>query len=181
MSETAPRARQSAYSRVRTDELIQIHRSRWELAQRVAELEAEARRQSAVARQMAERAADAEYRQRELLKAIASAVDDCEDALRIAAARQAGLVDAAGRQDGRWQRRFARLRGSLAACLQRSGVSYRVPSGLPAADFDAVHSALPTGAVPVGEIVEVLRPGIVWNNRPLRLALVVVAAAPEGQ
>lgn len=165
-------------SAVRTEELVRVYRSRWELENRAAALEAEVRDQTSLARDLRARLATLDYQQRELLKGISKILVDCDDTLHVESSRLRGAHpdDPAVRQSRKWNRRVERIRANLAACLTSHGVSMHSPDGVPNPDLDTIHSALQTDAVTPGEIVEVLRPGMLWNGSLLRYSLVVVAA-----
>ncbi len=170
-----------SHSAVRAEELVRVHRSRWELENRVAALEAEAREQADDARDLRARLAAVEFQQRELLKGVVKLADDCDDTLKLGN-MQLSAADpegAAARQDRKWRRRVERIRSNVEACLAANGVSLRTPAGVPDPELDTIHSRLDTDAVPQGEVVEVLRPGILWNESLLRYSLVVVASPPD--
>lgn len=166
---------------LRTEELVRVYRSRWELENRTEELEARVREQTAAMRELRDRLAKAEFQQREMLKGIARVVDDCDDTLQVESSRvsSADPDDPALRQGRKWSRRVERIRANLAACLDGNGVTLRSPSGLPDPELDRIHSVQVTDAAPAGEIIDVLRPGILWNGAALRCSLVVVAAPPD--
>lgn len=115
------------------------------------------------------------------LKEIASVVDECDDTLHIEEARLsvANPEDPATIQSRKWFRKVDRVRWKLMDALSFTGVSLRMPSGKPDLEMDAIHSVAYQLDTPDGEIVRVLRPGLLWNSNLLRHALVVVSASDE--
>jgi molecular chaperone GrpE (heat shock protein) len=165
----------------RAEAMLELARSRWELENRTATLEAEIGEQTEVARELRERIHRLDYQQRELLKNLASVVDDCDDTLQVEALRLNGgdPDDPAVQQARKWYRKIERLRQSIMDRLSGYGVSMRNPVGMPSPDLDTIHSTIETDALAPGEIVKVLRPGLLWNGTILRCSLVVVAALCE--
>jgi molecular chaperone GrpE (heat shock protein) len=158
--------------------LVEICRSRWELQRRVSALESEVDEQAAVARELREKIAKMDCQHRDLLKDIAKIVDDCDDMLQIESKRliASQSEDLDGRQSSRCCRRLERTRASLMDRLTSQGVSVRNPVGKPNAELDRLHSTVETEAHEPGEIVKVLRTGLLWKGSVLRSSLVVVSA-----
>jgi molecular chaperone GrpE (heat shock protein) len=170
----------------RMEAILDVCRSRWELENRTAALEGEISEQTAVARELREHAEETDRRQRELLRGIAKIVDDCDDILQVEGLRlsDADPEDPVHRQVRRWYQRIEQMRAGLMARLTDYGVTARNPVGLPSPELDTVHGVIETDAIPAGEIVKVLRSGLLWNGSVLRCSLVVVAApcdSPDGR
>lgn len=160
-----------------TQELISVYRDRWVLVNRVAALEAALREQADVTRELRARLSAAEFQQRELLMKVALVTEDCGDTIRLEAAQLNGAdpIGPAVRIGRRWHRRVERIQAKLESCLSAQGISLRVPKGAPNPELDVPHSFQETNAAPPGEIVEVLRPAILWNGSLLRNSIVIVA------
>jgi molecular chaperone GrpE (heat shock protein) len=175
---TEPKSERS----VRAEAIVDMCRSRWELENRNAAIETEIGEQAALARDLRERINKMDYQQRELLKNLAKIVDDCDDTLQVEIFRlnDADPDDPIVRQARKWYRKVDRTRQNLMDRLNAYGVSTRNPVGIPSPDLDTIHSSMETDAIAPGEIVKVLRPGLLWNGTILRCSLVVVAA-PETQ
>src|SRR5947209_8612610 len=96
----------------RTEAVVDLCRSRWELESRNAALEAEIGEQTAVARELRERFNKVDYQQRELLKGLAKVVDDCDDTLQVESLRLNGADpdDPVIRQARKWYRKVDRTR-----------------------------------------------------------------------
>jgi molecular chaperone GrpE (heat shock protein) len=75
-----------------------------------------------------------------------------------------------------WLRRFERIAGILERTLARHHVTVRQPAGRPQPGLDEVteHVPAPPGVAP-GEIVEIVKTGLLWRGQALRRAQVVVA------
>ena len=162
----------------RAEAVVDLCRSRWELESRNSALEAEISEQTAVARELRERLNQIDYQQRDLLKNLAKVVDDCDDTLQVESLRLNGADpdDPAVRQARKWYRKIDRTRQNLMERLNAFGVTTRNPVGMPSPDLDTIHSTMETDAIAPGEIVKVLRSGLLWNGTILRCSLVVVAA-----
>lgn len=161
--------------------IVDACRARWDLESRLELLETSLVEQASIIRDLREKLNEADFQQRELLKGIATVVDDCDEILRVEEMRLAG-ADAdgdVGRLALKWFRRLERTRGNLAERLREYGVSARSPVGAPSPDADTIHSTLETDATPAGEIVSVLRTGLLWKGSILRCSLVVIAEPKE--
>lgn len=158
--------------------LIETCRSRWELEKRVSALESELGERAAAERELRDKLAKMNYQQRDLLNGLARIVDDCDDILQVERVRIGGAraEDASVLHSKKWYRRIERIRVNLIDRLDCCGVTVHIPAGMPSPDLDRIHSTIETDAVPPGEIVRVLRTGLLWNGSVLRGSLVIVAA-----
>ena len=174
---TEPRSARSP----RAEAMVDICRSRWELENRNAALESDLSEQSAISTELRERIHKMDYQQREFLKNLAKVVDDCDDILQVESPRLSSgdPDDPVIRQAHKWYRKVERTRQNLMERLNSYGVSTRSPAGMPSADLDTIHSTIETDAAAPGEIVKVLRPGLLWHGAVLRCSLVVVSAPAE--
>jgi len=178
MKETYAAAGPKIDHALRRQVVTQLCRDRWALEIRNIALESELREQRAQNRELQERLTRIDYQQRELLKGLASIVDDCDDALHVESLleRVNSTNTTIAAPSKNWRRRLERIRNSLMARLTAYGVSVRTPSGTPRADLDAIHSVTEAADVPPGEVVCVLQPGLLWNGSVLRSSQVTVAA-----
>ena len=178
MEETFCITESAAARPARAEAMVGLLRQRWELESRNAVLEAELREQRAAATGLRERLARMEYESRELIKSLGRVLDDCDDTLAIEGVmlRAADTDSLCVRQEHKWRRRVERIRARVLDRLQAHGISVRVPSGKPSPELDTIHVRIETGDAPAGEIVKVLRSGLIWRGSALRCALVVVAA-----
>jgi molecular chaperone GrpE (heat shock protein) len=165
----------------REESLLEICRSRWELQNRTAELEAELRGMEGITRDLRDKISKADFQQRELLKNLAKIVDECDDILQVEGLRLTGADpdDPAARLTRKWYRKVERTRQNLMDRLNSYGVTTRNPVGKPSPDLDTIHNAVETDSIPAGEIVKVLRCGLLWNGTILRCSLVSIAQPCE--
>jgi molecular chaperone GrpE (heat shock protein) len=163
---------------LRSEAIVDVCRSRWELENRNAVLETEISEQATVTHELRERIQKMDYQQRDLLKGLAKIVDDCDDILQVEGLRldSADPDDSLVQQARKWYRKVERNRQNLMDRLNVYGVTTRTPAGMPSPELDTIHSMIETNAVLEGEIVKILRPGLLWNGTVLRCSLVVVAA-----
>jgi molecular chaperone GrpE (heat shock protein) len=163
------------------DSLLELCRSRWDLQNRNVHLEAEIRELNLIAHDLREKINRWDLQQRELLKNLAKIVDECDDILQVETLRLHGaeLDDPATRQTRKWVRKVERTRQNLMDQLSSHGVAARNPVGVPSPDLDTIHGTIETDAVPPGEIVKVLRSGLLWNGTILRCSLVTIAVPCE--
>lgn len=110
------------------------------------------------------------YDTRALLLGIADRVDKAQGLLRAAQRR--------GPQEGVpavWIARIERLERAMAGLAQDAGLIVRRPLGHPQPGVDEIVDTIDSDSVPSGEIVEVLREGLLWRGEVLRRAEVTVA------
>ncbi len=163
------------------DSIIEMMRERWALENHANALQAQVSGLDDMARELRERADRTDFNQRELLKNLAKVVDECDDLLNVEANRLVGAdpEDPVVQQSKKWRRKLERTREHLMERLKSYGVTTRMPVGAPNPDLDTVYGVEESNAAPPGEVLKVMRAGLLWNGTVLRCSLVTVAA-PEG-
>ena len=161
--------------------IVEMLRNRWVLENRAVQLESEVNGLDGMTRELRDRADRSDYQQRELLKNLAKVVDECDDLLSAEALRtdSAAAEDPAVLQSRKWCRRIERTREHLMERLKSYGVTTRNPVGVPNPDLDTVYGIEETAAVAPGDVVKILRAGLLWNGTVLRCSVVLIAAPPQ--
>jgi molecular chaperone GrpE (heat shock protein) len=110
------------------------------------------------------------YETRALLLAVAERVDQAHNLARAVQRR----ASAEGMSDT-WVGRIERFERAMASLATDAGLTPRRPAGQPQPGVDEVVEIVDGEGIPSGEIVEVVREGLLWRGEVLRRAEVTVA------